>query len=338
MTVRVGVVGVGTIGLEHVRRLVQRVSGAEVVAVADADPARAETVAQETPDAQVFPTGQDLVRADAVDSIVVASWGPTHEQFVLAAIEHGKPVFCEKPLAPTVDACRRILDAEIAHGRRLVQVGFMRRYDAGYRAMKRTLDDGVLGAPLMVHCAHRNASTPARGFTSDMLIDDAAIHEIDLVRWLLGQEIAAVQAVLTPRRSSLAPDDLQDPLILLLRMADGALVDVEVFANCQYGYDIRCEVVGEQGTVELGDGSEVLIRGSGLKRGRVPPDWRERFRQAYDVELQDWIDGVAAGEGRGPSAWDGYVATVVAECGLESLKTGQAVPVALSARPAFYAR
>ena len=118
----------------------------------------------------------------------------------------------------------RILDAEIAHGRRLVQVGFMRRYDVGYRAMKRTLDDGVLGAPLMVHCAHRNASTPAQGFTSDMLINDAAIHEIDLVRWLLGQEIVAVEAVLTPRRSGLAPDDLQDPLILLLRMADGALV------------------------------------------------------------------------------------------------------------------
>src|SRR4051794_3059902 len=140
MTVRLGVVGVGTIGLEHVRRLSQRVSGAEVVALTDADPVRAVTVAGGAPGARGFPNGQELVRADEVAAVVVASWGPTHEQFVLAAIEQGKPVFCEKPLAPTVDACCRILDAEMSHGRRLVQVGFMRRYDAGYRAMKRALD------------------------------------------------------------------------------------------------------------------------------------------------------------------------------------------------------
>jgi myo-inositol 2-dehydrogenase/D-chiro-inositol 1-dehydrogenase len=188
----------------------------------------------------------------------------------------------------------------------------------------------------MVHCAHRNASTPARGFTSDMLITDAAIHEIDLMRWLLDQEIAAVVGVLKPRHAGLAPEDLQDPQILLLEMADGALVDVEIFVNCSYGYDIRCEVVGERGTVELGDGGEVTIRGGGLRSSRVPPDWRERFMQAYDVELQDWIDALTAGEARGPSAWDGYAATAVAECGLEALKTGQRVPVSLIERPAFY--
>ena len=256
---------------------------------------------------------------------------------MLAAIEQGKPVFCEKPLAPTVEACRRILDAEMASGRRLVQVGFMRRYDAGYLAMKRAVDDGTIGAPLMVHCAHRNAATPARGFTSDMLITDAAIHEIDLVRWLLGQEIAAVNAVLLPRRPSGVDPELQDPQILVLEMADGAIVDVEIFVNCSYGYDIRCEVVGERGTVELGPGYGATVRGGGLTSSRVPPDWRERFMEAYDVELQDWADSVAAGEPRGPSAWDGYVATVVAECGLEALRTGQRVAVSTIERPGFYA-
>src|SRR5690349_9412617 len=163
MAVRVGVVGVGTIGLEHIRRLVRRTSVAEVVALTDADPMRVVSVAGEAPGARIYPSGRDLVKADAVDAIVVSSSGPTHEEFVLAAIEQGKPVFCEKPLSPSVDACRRILDAEVAAGRRLVQVGFMRRYDEGYRSMKKALDDGLLGAPLMVHCAHRNASTPAEG-------------------------------------------------------------------------------------------------------------------------------------------------------------------------------
>jgi myo-inositol 2-dehydrogenase/D-chiro-inositol 1-dehydrogenase len=213
----------------------------------------------------------------------------------------------------------------------------MRRYDAGYRAMKRAVDDGTIGAPLMVHCAHRNAATPARGFTSDMLITDAAIHEIDLMRWLLSQEIAAVNAVLRPRRPSGVDPELQDPQILILEMTDGAIVDVEIFLNCSYGYDIRCEVVGERGTVELGEGYGAVVRGGGLKSSRVPPDWRERFMQTYDVELQDWVDAVGAGEARGPSAWDGYVAAVVAECGLEVLRAGQRVPVSVIGRPAFYA-
>src|SRR5205823_8171893 len=157
-----------------------------------------------------------------VDAVVVTTSGPTHEAFVLAAIEQGKPVFCEKPLAPTTEACRRILDAEMARGRRLVQVGFMRRYDAGYRAMKETLDAGTLGAPLVLHCAHRNAAAPP-GFTSDMVINDSAIHEIDLARWLLGEEIVAAQ-VLRPRRTRQAGDDLQDPQLLILESAGGAMV------------------------------------------------------------------------------------------------------------------
>jgi myo-inositol 2-dehydrogenase / D-chiro-inositol 1-dehydrogenase len=337
MTVRVGVIGVGAIGLEHVRRLTRRVSGAQVVAIADADVARADSVAAGAPGCHVFATGADLIREAAVDAVLVASWGPSHEEFVLAAIGQGKPVFCEKPLAPTEDACQRIVDAEMAHGRRLVQVGFMRRYDAGYVAMKRAVDDGVIGTPLMVHCAHRNASTPVQGFTSDMLITDAAIHEIDLMRWLLSQEIAAVHAVLTPRRPSRGDPELRDPQILILGMADGAVVDVEVFVNCSYGYDIRCEVVGERGTVELGSEYGVAIRGGGMRSSRVPPDWRERFMQAYDVELQDWVDSIAAGDPRGPSAWDGFAATVVAERGLEALRTGQPVPIPTMARPAFYA-
>ena len=184
--------------------------------------------------------------------MLVASWGPAHEEQVVAAIGAGKPVFCEKPLAPSSDACLRIMEAEMAAGRRLVQVGFMRRYDTGYLAMKAAAQDGSIGAPLLMHCAHRNPSVPDYGFTTEMIISDSAVHEIDLVRWLFEEEIVAA-SVLRPRRSGQAPAGLQDPLILLLELASGVLVDDELFVSARYGYDVRGEVVGETGTVALAD-------------------------------------------------------------------------------------
>src|SRR6266566_885170 len=210
MTVRVGVIGVGMIGQDHIRRITQVLSGGAVVAVTDVDQARAQSVAARLPGATVHPTGKDLVGDDDVDAVLVTSWGQTHEEHVLAAIEAGKPVFCEKPLATTIQACLRIVDAEVAGGRQLVQVGFMRRYDAAYRAVKNVVDDGAIGAPLLMHCAHRNPSVPPQ-FTSDMIINDAAIHEIDLVRWMFGEEIAATQ-VLKPRRNSKSA--LDDPVVV----------------------------------------------------------------------------------------------------------------------------
>ncbi len=335
MTVRVGVIGVGTMGQDHIRRLTRRSSGARVVAVSDVDAARADTVAQGVPGARVFRTGRELIGDDEVDAVVVSSWGATHEELVLAAIERGKPVFCEKPLAPTREACLRIVDAEMARGRRLVQVGFMRRYDAGYRAMKQALAEGAVGAPLLVHCAHRNPSV-APDFTSGMLVTDAAIHEIDLVRWLLDQEIAAALAVLTPRRTTRAGAGLQDPQMVILETVAGVIVDVEVFVNCAYGYDIRCEVVGESGTVSLGDGSEVVVRRGGLRSGRLPAHWRERFARAYAAELEEWVESVDTGGARGPSAWDGYAAAVVGDSCLAALESGRRTPVELKERPEFY--
>src|SRR5688500_11346161 len=188
------------IGQEHIRRLAGGPGGSRVVAVADADAERAVTVAGQLPGAKALPSGEELIASDAVDAVVVTSWGPTHEPYVLACIAAGKPVFCEKPLAATQEACRRIVEAEVAAGRQVVQVGFNRRDDPAHRALKRAVDDGAIGAPLMVHCAHRNASVPGH-YTRDMSIADTAIHEIDQVRWMFGQEISGVQ-VFTPRRSS----------------------------------------------------------------------------------------------------------------------------------------
>lgn len=333
MTLRIGVVGTGTMGQEHIRRLAG-VPGAAVVAVSDVNPEQARRVGERI-GASVLGDGHDLISSDEVQAVLVASPGHTHEEFTLACIAAGKPVFCEKPLAPTVDACLRVVAAELAASRRLVQVGFMRRYDEGFRAMKRTLDGGAVGRALLLHCRHRNATSPP-GFTSDMQITDSVVHDIDVARWLLGQEIRAA-TVFRPRPSSKAPEGLQDPQLVVLETADGVLVDVESFVNCQFGYDIGYELVGETGTASLGELPGVQVRQDGRHHGPIPADFRERFRDAYQSELREWVGGALQGRVGGPSAWDGYATTAVAEACVHALTEDRREVVELADRPPLYA-
>ncbi len=336
MTLNLGVIGVGLIGQDHIRRISSALSGARVAAVTDVDLDRAQGVAGKLSDVRVHQTGQDLIADEAIDAVVVTSWGGTHEEYVLAAIKAGKHVFCEKPLATTREACDRIIDAEVAAGRRLVMVGFMRRFDRGYQAMKATLGDTGIGTPLLFHSAHCNPAVPP-SVTTDGIIVDTCVHDIDIARWLLDAEVAAVQAF-APRRSSHAAKDLQDPLMLVLEMTSGALTDVVTAVNIGYGYDIRGEIVGETGTVELAESNDVVVKQDGSYRGRVPGDWRERFVRAYDAELQQWIDAVSADTSTGPSSWDGYAATVVCDAGMQAFHSGERVEVAMREQPALYAK
>jgi myo-inositol 2-dehydrogenase/D-chiro-inositol 1-dehydrogenase len=331
--ISVGVIGTGMIGQDHVRRLTTVLSGVRVSAVTDVDPAVAADVGDRI-GATVHTSGQALIDDPAVDAVVVCSWGPTHEEYVLAAIRAGKPVFCEKPLATTQEAGLRIVEAEAAHGSRLVQVGYMRRYDFAYRSLKLALDSGEIGAPLMMHCAHRNASVPLF-FQKEMAITDSAVHEIDMVRWMFGAEIDAIR-VLVPRRNRNG-GDLQDPLFVIMEMAGGVLVDVEISVNIRYGYDIRGEIIGENGTVALGAAGPISVRREGRVATPVPADWRERFLQAYDVEFQEWIHSIAGGgQPLGPSAWDGYAAAVASDAGVAALRTGSRVELVLADQPKLY--
>ncbi len=334
MTLKVGVIGTGMIGRDHIRRLTEVVSGAEVVAVTDANEVAAKEAAADLPGATVHASGEDLIADPRVEAVIVCSWGPTHEQYVVASVEAGKPVFCEKPLATTTAACQRIMDVEVASGERLVQVGFMRRYDASYRALKQAIDSGAVGAPLIYYSGHRNPSVPEH-YTKDMAIVDTAVHDFDVTRWLLGEELTSIRVLAAKPNSH--GGDLQDPLLMILESSSGVLVNVETSVNIRYGYDIRGEVVGETGTAALAETGQIVLRRHNSVGVAVPEDWRERFISAYDVEFQEWINEVVAGTGlTGPSAWDGYAAQAVCDAGVQSLYSGDRIAIELVAKPSLY--
>lgn len=335
MTLRLGVVGTGAIGRDHMRRCAAVLPGCAIAAASDVDAATARRALDAVaPDARAFDDGHALIADSAVDAVLVTSWGSTHAEYVLAAIDAGKPVFCEKPLATTAGDCRRIMEAEARGGRRLLQVGFMRMFDAGYRQLHATIRSGTIGDVLMVHAAHRNARGPAR-FTTAMMVNDTLIHELDALRHLLDDEYVSAE-ILFPPRSPHAPDGLRDPQIALLETRRGIRIDVEIFVNARYGYDIRCEVVGTDGTASLPEPPTVAIRRDAKHERAVLTDWSERFVDAYDRELADFVDGARRNAVGGPSAWDGFAATIAADACVRSQEIGQRVTIDMPPRPEFY--
>lgn len=335
MTVRLGVIGTGMIGRDHTRRLQQVLSGAEVVALSDYNPEAAKAVQQDlAPGAKVYLSGEELVASSNVDAVLVCSTGSTHEAYVLATIAAGKPCFCEKPLATTAEGAKRLVEAEVAAGKRLVQVGFMRRYDAGYVALKQAVAEHT-GAPIMVHAAHRNPSVPEH-YVTPMAIHDTLIHEIDVFRWLLDDDYVSAR-VTFPRTCAKSHAKLRDPQIVTLTTAKGVVITTEIFVNCQYGYDIQCQVVGERGTANLPEPMAVRMRLGAKLQNAILTDWKDRFVASYDVELQDFIKAAAAGTASGPSSWDGYMAAVTSDACVRAQESeGEAILITNPARPALY--
>jgi myo-inositol 2-dehydrogenase/D-chiro-inositol 1-dehydrogenase len=326
MSIRVGVIGAGVMGSDHARNIARHTAGGTVAAVADVDAERATALAAEVGGAATFDDARDLIAAPDVDAVVVASHDSTHVEFVVAGIDAGKPVFCEKPLALDLDDCAAIVQAEWRAGRRLVSVGFSRRFDPANTALKAALDAGEIGRPLLVHAVHRNVSNDPAGDSAATVLN-SAIHELDQTPWLLGSPVVEVgwQA---PASTSLLPQR-QDPQLISLRTANGVLTSVEVFVNAVYGYDVRLEVVGETGTLGYGEPA-LVVRNQGLARSAAyPADWRPRYAAAYRIEMQAWLDSIASGryDESLATAADGYRATAVAHAVIAAMNSGSTTAV-----------
>jgi myo-inositol 2-dehydrogenase / D-chiro-inositol 1-dehydrogenase len=330
---RIAVLGVGLMGADHVARITSRISGARVAVVNDYLPEKAEQVAASVPGARVASDPLDAIAANDVDAVLLATPGPTHEKQLLACLEHRKPVLCEKPLTTDVETSLEVVRREAELETPLIQVGFMRRFDPEYQQLKALIDGGELGRPLVMHCVHRNPAVPP-GFDSAMVVKDSLVHEVDVTRFLLGEEIASVR-IITPTPNSAAPAGLLDPQIAIFRTQSGRHVDVEVFVTTGVGYEVRTEVVGEHGSATIGLDVGLLRKTSpGRWGGQISPGFRERFGLAYDIEVQRWVDAVRSGVNvNGPTAWDGYAAAAVCTAGVRSLETGEPVTVELAENP-----
>jgi myo-inositol 2-dehydrogenase/D-chiro-inositol 1-dehydrogenase len=275
-----------------------------------------------------------IARAD-VDAVIVASPDFTHAPLSRACIAAGKPVLCEKPLSQSSAECREVMQAEQAAGRPLVMLGFMRRYDQSYVEMKSALTNGRIGRALMMHNFHRNVATPAADFTGAMAITNSAPHEFDVVRHVLGTEYAAI-AAFQPKRS----DARVAPVVMVLETNDGQMVTIEINNNAAYGYDVRGELVGEIGSIQMVAPGYSRVDAALTQSAAYDADWRGRYAEAYRRQNRDFLHFVTTGEfpAIASDCWDGLAAANVAAAGVRALTEGRRVAVELEARPAFYAR
>ncbi|MBR0715563.1 Gfo/Idh/MocA family protein [Bradyrhizobium liaoningense] len=323
MSIGIGVIGTGVMGAEHARILRHETPGAHLAGICDADATRAQAVAS---GATVFSDPQSLIASDQIDAIVIASPDATHAALTLASIEAGKPVLCEKPLASSAANALDVVQAEVALGRRLIQVGYMRRFDPGYQQIKRIKDAGELGGPVLLHNVHRNVRAP-EWFDGSMAITNSFVHEIDVSRWLLGSEMVSAHVEAGPGG---------EPLMITMKTDKNEIVSTEVFVNASYGYHVHVELVGRQGTVSLAPASLTLVNRDRAGRHSYPDNWVPRFEEAYRRQMADWVSAAKTGASVGASAWDGYVASAIAEQVAGALAGNGVTALKYGPRPSLY--
>ncbi len=330
---RIGLVGTGGIGRTHIERINNTLQGGKVVACADPAGAFGVSVAEKY-GIKGFENPIDMINDPEIDAIMCTTADPYHEEYVLASIAAGKYVFCEKPLAPKADACKRIVEAEMKAGKKLVQVGFMRRYDSGYKQLKEAIDSKKYGEALLLHCAHRNPSVPD-DWDNTMAVENSMVHEIDVLRWLLGEDYATAE-VRFGKSTRHAVNGLHDPQIMILTTKSGVRIDVESYVNNFNDYDIKCEIVCEDAVLNMPQPAYISVNTKATTGHAMYTDCFQRFADAYNDEIQAWINASKEGRVDGPTAWDGYACQVAAAAASKARDTQTIVDVVYDPMPDFY--
>jgi inositol 2-dehydrogenase len=290
----IGVIGLGRMGRVYGTFVATQLTDATLVAVSDS---RDEVLTEYTGTSiKTYRTYQDLLANPAVEGVIIATPTSTHRDIVIAAAEAGKAIFCEKPTALTLQATDEMI-AAVEKAGVMFQVGFMRRFDKHYVAASRQIEDGVIGQPIVVRSIGRDPFRTSLEYAnpaaSGGLIIDMAIHDFDIIRWMMGAEI---ERVYTETASLKYPELLQvgdvDNAMINVRFVGGQLGNVEVSRTSGYGYDIRATVVGTEGTLEIGylqEHAVVRLSKEGVQHDIVPY-FQERFGPAYTAQIAHFVE------------------------------------------------
>ena len=334
-SVSVGIIGTGGMGTRHALNLHQHVGAARVAAVYDADMERARQAAARCGAATVYDDPLRLIEDGQVDAVIIASPDATHAAFVHECLRCEKPVLCEKPLATSAADAAAVIEAECAAGRRTVAVGLMRRFDPYHVAVHQEVASRRLGRPILYKGVHRNVAIPydSRG---EVIVTNSAGHDIDATRWLLGQEIEEVYVRGVRSHASFSAETT-DLLVFQMSLTGDCLATIELYVAAEYGYEVSAEIVSEHGAAATGQPDYAIVRSAPARSVGVPVDWLERFREAYVVELTEWVRAIRNGTPfPGASAWDGYMALLVTDACVESLRTRRPVALRPQACPELY--
>jgi len=330
----VGLIGLGRLGRVYARDLAGRIPETRLVAVADTAGSLAAEVAAELDVARAFTDPMALIDDAAVDAVVIATPTRRHREHVIAAAERRKPTFCEKPPALSLDEVAAMKTA-IERSGVFFQMGFMRRFDAGYAAAKQQIDAGRIGTPLVFKATSRDPFRPSLEYanpaSSGGMLIDMGIHDFDLARWFMG-DVGTVSAIgATIAYPELAAVGDIDNAIVSLTFTSGKLGAVDLTRSGIYGYDISTEILGLEGTIRIGYLREtpilVMTKDGGVSHDTVPY-FMERFRDAYTHQLQDFARNVQHAKAPPITIDDGLEALRVGIAATRAREAGTSVTVA----------
>lgn len=330
MTVNFAILGAGRIGRVHAGAIAT-VPGARLVAVADAMPAAAAALASAR--GGDVRTIEDILASADVDAVVICTPTDTHADLIEAFCKAGKAVFCEKPVDLSLARVSACLKVVAATGGTLM-VGFNRRFDPDFMAVKAAIDAGSIGSVEMVTITSRDPGAPPLDYIarSGGIFRDMTIHDFDMARWLLGEEVETVQAaasVLTDAAIGKAGDF--DSVNVILRTASGRQAIITNTRRATYGYDQRIEVLGSLGMAAANNQAEANIVLADKAGFRTPPllnFFMSRYTAAYANEIAAFVAAVAEGAATPTTGHDGLMALALAEAALKSVAEGRAVRVA----------